>query len=83
VAYLLEQECGIYLPKDMIREFGTVAGKAIDALGREVTATDFAENVVARICEKRQPYKLKTFHAADSVGEGSCLANIGIQWRKN
>lgn len=76
VAYLLEQECGIYLPKDMIREFGTVAGKAIDALGREVTAADLQKMFWQEYVERNSPYRLKTFHSADSVGEGSCLATI-------
>src|SRR3954471_23967499 len=40
VAYLLENEFGIQLPKEMQREFGPIANDAVDALGREVTATE-------------------------------------------
>ncbi len=40
VAYLLESEFGIELPKDMQREFGPLANDIVDKLGREVTATE-------------------------------------------
>ncbi|MBI3881599.1 MAG: 2-isopropylmalate synthase, partial [Verrucomicrobia bacterium] len=40
VAYLLESEFGIVLPKDMQREFGPIANDAVDKLGREVSGTE-------------------------------------------
>src|ERR1041385_5609970 len=40
VAYLLESEFGIALPKDMQREFGPIANDAVDGLGREVSGTE-------------------------------------------
>ena len=36
VAYLLESEFGIELPKEMQREFGPIANEEVDRLGREV-----------------------------------------------
>src|SRR6195952_3057266 len=43
VAYLLESEFGIELPKDMQREFGPIANDLVDALGREVTAAELKD----------------------------------------
>jgi 2-isopropylmalate synthase len=40
VAYLLESEFGIELPKDMQREFGPIANDAVDKLGREVSGAE-------------------------------------------
>jgi hypothetical protein len=40
VAYLLESEYGIELPKDLQREFGPLANDAVDALGREVSGAE-------------------------------------------
>src|SRR5690606_23238377 len=43
VAYLLESEFGIDLPKEMQREFGPLANDEVDRTGREVTATELKE----------------------------------------
>src|SRR5881392_1089160 len=40
VAYLLESEFGILLPKDLQREFGPIANLEVDRLGREVSAAE-------------------------------------------
>jgi hypothetical protein len=40
VAYLLETEFGIELPKELQREFGPIANDAVDRLGREVSGTE-------------------------------------------
>ena len=40
VAYLLESEFGIELPKDMQREFGPIANDEVDKLGREVSGAE-------------------------------------------
>ena len=43
VAYLLEQECGIFLPKELLKEFGVVAGQMIDRAGREVSSIELKD----------------------------------------
>ena len=43
VAYLLESEFGIELPKEMQREFGPLANDEVDRIGREVTAAELRE----------------------------------------
>src|SRR5262249_49676517 len=40
VAYLLESEFGIALPKELQREFGPIANDEVDRLGREVSAAE-------------------------------------------
>jgi 2-isopropylmalate synthase len=67
IAYLLENGCGINLPKDMIREFGSVAGKKIDALGREVSPNGIRQMFWEEYVDKVGPYRLKSLHSADDV----------------
>src|SRR6185436_15502880 len=43
VAYLLESEFGIVLPKDMQREFGPIANDEVDKLGREVSGAELKQ----------------------------------------
>ncbi len=63
IAYLLEQGYGMHLPKDMEREFGAVAGKQIDALGREVTAEDLKGMFWKEYIERTIPYRISSFHS--------------------
>ena len=53
VAYLLESEFGIELPKDMQREFGPIANEEVDRLGREVSGAELKAHVLARIHRAR------------------------------
>jgi len=78
MAYLLERECGIHLPKDMLREFGGVAGKAIDVLSREATSDDLREMLWKEYIEKLSPYKLETFHSIDDINGCRFTAVITI-----
>src|SRR5437870_7803603 len=43
VAYLLESEFGIELPKEMQREFGPIANDEVDRLGREVSGAELKQ----------------------------------------
>lgn len=76
IAYLLEYECGIHLPQDMLREFGSLAGKEVDTLGREVTSTDLQEMLWREYIAKTSPYKLDTFHVVDDACGCHCQATI-------
>src|SRR5687768_1224096 len=75
VAYLLESEFGIALPKDMQREFGPIANDLVDTLGREVTATELKAMFMKEYIECTRPYALKHFHA-DEHFDGD--ANAGV-----
>ncbi len=63
VAYLLESEFGIEVPKEMQREFGPLANIAVDNLGREVTATELKDMFWKEYIEREQPFQLHHFHA--------------------
>ncbi|MDB6075956.1 MAG: leuA 2, partial [Verrucomicrobiaceae bacterium] len=74
VAYLLESEFGIELPKDMQREFGPIANDLVDALGREVTAADLKGMFWKEYIDRDEPFSLHHFHAdgVDSVFRCRC-----------
>src|SRR5436309_11352466 len=55
VAYLLESEFGIVLPKDMQREFGPIANDAVDELGREVTGAELKQMFWREYIKKDAP----------------------------
>lgn len=76
VAYLLESEFGIDLPKEMQREFGPLANNAVDTLGREVTATELREMFWAEYIDRSAPYALGQFQAHGKDGKFQCSASI-------
>jgi 2-isopropylmalate synthase len=61
VAYLLESEFGIELPKDMQREFGPIANDAVDQLGREVSGAELKQMFWREYVERNSPWQLKSF----------------------
>jgi 2-isopropylmalate synthase len=75
VAYLLESEFGMELPKDMQREFGPIANDAVDALGREVTAAELKAMFWREYVERNVPWELIHFHADGVNGAFSCRAS--------
>ncbi len=79
VAYLLEAEFGIELPKDLQREFGPIANDAVDKLGREVTAAELKAMFWKEYIERDQPYALVHFHADGIGGLFSCRASMEHQ----
>jgi 2-isopropylmalate synthase len=76
VAYLLESEFGIELPKDMQREFGPLANDAVDALGREVTGAELKAMFWKEYVECREPLRLQHFHADGTAGVFRCRASL-------
>ena len=74
VAYLLECEFGIELPKEMQREFGPIANDEVDRLGREVSATDLKQMFWREYIERDSPWKLGEF-AAEETGSGTILCH--------
>src|SRR5205814_6341979 len=76
VAYLLESEFGMELPKDMQREFGPIANDAVDALGREVTAAELRSMFWREYVERTQPFALEHFRAEGSDGVFRCRATV-------
>ncbi len=76
VAYLLENEFGIELPKDMQREFGPIANDEVDRLGREVSAAELKQMFWREYVERTTPWRLQSFQTAAKDGVVECHARL-------
>ena len=76
VAYLLESEFGIELPKDMQREFGPIANDAVDKLGREVSGAELKVMFWQEYVERVSPWVLKKFETESKNGVVKCRAKL-------
>jgi len=76
VAYLLESEFGIELPKDMQREFGPIANDAVDQLGREVSGAELKAMFWREYVERAAPWSLKSFETESKNGVVKCRAKF-------
>jgi 2-isopropylmalate synthase len=76
VAYLLESEFGIELPKDMQREFGPIANDEVDRLGREVSGAELKKMFWREYIERNQPWQLKRFETESKNGVVKCRARL-------
>jgi 2-isopropylmalate synthase len=76
VAYLLETEFGIELPKEMQREFGPIANDEVDRLGREVRGTELKQMFWREYVERLTPWELKKFETESKNGVVKCCANL-------
>jgi len=76
VAYLLESEFGIVLPKDMQREFGPIANDAVDRLGREVSGTELKAMFWKEYVERNAPWSLTSFETESKNGVVKCHAKL-------
>jgi 2-isopropylmalate synthase len=76
VAYLLEREFGIDLPRDMQSEFGPIANDEVDRLGREVSAAELRAMFFREYTEAAAPWELIHFHADGIDGVFKCRASV-------
>jgi 2-isopropylmalate synthase len=76
VAYLLESEFGIELPKDMQREFGPIANDEVDKLGREVSGSELKQMFWREYIERISPWQLKRFETESKNGVVKCRAGL-------
>ncbi|MES2708129.1 MAG: 2-isopropylmalate synthase [Verrucomicrobiota bacterium] len=76
VAWMLESEFGIDLPKDLQREFGPLANDAVDRLGREVSGAELKAMFEHEYVDRRLPWELKHFHADGVDGVFECRASV-------
>ena len=76
VAYLLESEFGIELPKDMQREFGPIANDEVDKLGREVSGAELKKMFWREYIERAKPWQLKRFETESKNGVVRCRAQL-------
>jgi 2-isopropylmalate synthase len=76
VAYLLESEFGIALPKDMQREFGPIANDAVDGLGREVSGAELKAMFWKEYVDRNSPWQLSGFETESKDGVVKCWAKL-------
>jgi 2-isopropylmalate synthase len=76
VAYLLESEFGIVLPKEMQREFGPLANDEVDKLGREVTGSELRDIFWREYIEPTTPMELARFETEGRDGTVHCKATL-------
>ncbi len=76
VAYLLEAEFGISLPRALQVEFGAVANEHVDRLAREVSARELRDLFWAEYVELQSPYRLEHFHSDGVDGRIACRVSL-------
>jgi 2-isopropylmalate synthase len=76
VAYLLETEFGIELPKDMQREFGPIANEEVDRLGREVSGAELKAMLWREYIERSAPWQLQGFETEGRNGIVRCKVRL-------
>ncbi len=76
VAYLLESEFGIVLPKEMQREFGPIANEEVDRLGREVSGAELKAMFWREYIERAKPWELQAFETESKNGVVRCRAKL-------
>ncbi|MFM7214867.1 MAG: 2-isopropylmalate synthase [Verrucomicrobiota bacterium] len=76
VAYLLESEFGIELPKELQREFGPIANDWVDALGREVKGEELRGLFWHEYIEPNSPWELHHFHVDGVEKVFRCRASV-------
>ncbi|MGA3170455.1 MAG: 2-isopropylmalate synthase [Chthoniobacteraceae bacterium] len=76
VAYLLESEFGIVVPKEMQREFGPLANDEVDRLGREVTGAELREFFWREYIEQTRPLALVHCETETRDGIVHCKATV-------
>lgn len=76
VAYLLETEHGIELPKELQREFGPIANDAVDRLGREVSGAELKAMFWSEYIERVHPWQLVDFQTESRDGTVKCQAKL-------
>ncbi len=76
VAYLLENEFGVQIPKEMQREFGPIANDQVDKLGREVSGTELKAMFWKEYVERTKPWRLVSFATESKDGMVKCRAEL-------
>ena len=72
IAYLLEKEYGLVMPRRLQIEFSKVVQQHTDTTGKEVTAAHLYEIFKEEYLDAGKPYSYKTHHLSDdAVGAGT------------
>ena len=62
VAYIMDREFGLKMPKSMHPEFGTIIQKVTDIAGRELQPAEIWESFESEYLQKNTPYFLTSFN---------------------
>ena len=76
VAYLLQTEFGIDLPKEMQRDFGPIANDEVDRLGREVSGAELKAMFWREYIERNSPWQLQGFETEGHNGVVQCRVRL-------
>ena len=76
VAYLLQTEFGIDLPKELQRDFGPIANEEVDRLAREVSGAELKGMFWREYIERNKPWQLQRFETQSSNGSVRCRAKV-------
>lgn len=84
VAYILEREFGLQLPKEMHIEFGRVIKTLADASGQELAATQLFQAFEQEYLTRNEPYQLEHFQSehdkqAPADEQVKCTARLRIE----
>jgi len=69
IAYLLEVEYGIQLPRDAQGEFAEVIQQVTDKVGREISAKEIYENFLAAYIDAQEPLSLVEYEMSKSSAQ--------------
>jgi 2-isopropylmalate synthase len=83
VAYVLEHEYGITLPKPMQIEFGKIINDVADARGEELAPAAIYQTFVKTYLETARPFQLEGFRTETHLEHGqdravTCIAKIRV-----
>ena len=77
VAFLLEEHCGIALPREMLKEFSGVVQRLTEALDREVKADEILQALLKEYAAEDGPYRLIDFDVLTGrKADQRCVARI-------
>jgi 2-isopropylmalate synthase len=81
VAYILESEFGLHMPKEMHIEFGKVIKALADATGEELSGEQLRHAFEQEYLSNEGPYVLEHFHAEEgqTPGEVVCTARLRVE----
>ncbi len=83
VAYILENEFGLQLPKLMHKEIGKIINDLADSKGTELTTQDIHDTFVREYIERSAPVTLEHFKSVERDGIVTCEALIRVNGRSN
>ena len=83
VAYILETDYGIIMPKAMQIEFGKIINDIADAKGQELEPAAIYQTFVKTYLQTSKPFRLDAFRTETHLEKGqeqrvTCIANIAV-----